>query len=158
MNIHNANRRESKHQKSSGVYAHEGPAGIRAIEKQHRDCVRRVVALGGEVESAFADQGSSDMQIRPEFHRVLADVRPGSLDYVVVESPDRLAHSVPFTTRGFEGTRLRRVEVQTLSDRWQAPPLLLAFDRVGARRRKQVHPAGSSKADRSPHSKNSGRK
>lgn len=124
------------------MYAHTAPADPVAIEKQRRDCVSRVVALGGEVESASADQGSSNMQIRPEFLRLLADVRTGSLDFVVVETLEVLKD---------------RVEVQTLSDRWQAP-LLLAFDRAGARRRKQVHPAGSSKADRSPHSKNSGRK
>ncbi|MDP9164518.1 MAG: recombinase family protein, partial [Actinomycetota bacterium] len=65
-----------------------------SIPAQREACQRKAASLGAVLVEEFVDRGESARSAnRPELQRMLAYVRAGQIDYVIVHKVDRLARS-----------------------------------------------------------------
>src|SRR4051812_25184649 len=81
--------------KRAAIYArisHDGTGDAAGVQRQEADCAALAAARGWDVVGVYVDNDVSAYsgKPRPEYRRLLGDLRAGLVDVVVAWHPDRL--------------------------------------------------------------------
>ena len=127
-----------------------------SLSQQEADCRAYCETKGYEVVSLYSDVASGATKRRPDFQRLLRDVREGAVDVVVAWSSDRLTRSIFSTSalmEALDGTDARvecareAVDLNTLA--LHAAVGQIELNRI--RERTTMGKRGAAKAGRLPH-------
>ena len=88
-----------------------------SIEDQERLCREAAQARGWTVVGAYADRAASgSSRFRPEYQRLLADVRAGQFDVVIAEALDRLSRDQEDVAALYKALTFAGIRLVTLAD------------------------------------------